>query len=224
MIEISTYSDPNGLGAGLNKGLKVGKFLKKNVRMRNVSLKNAVKVGKFAIPIATSIIPGGAIAGKGLSLLSKAGKVGKFATKIARSKVVQGAVNLSKTATVKDLTGNVNVRDFLPPTTTDYGSQEANYDPPIIQQGGQAIAASSISQIPAPALSTIQQNSFPSSSPTMATTEQLLPVKEVAPPSETAQGVMDNPLNPQPKNNMLLYVGGGIAVLGIIYLATKKSN
>jgi hypothetical protein len=216
MIEISPYTDPNGLGAGLNKG-KIGKFFKKNVRLRNVSLKNAVKVGKFVVPIATSIIPGGAIAGKGLSLLSKAGKVGRFASKIARSKVVKGAVNLSKNQSVKEFTGSVGVRDFLPPTTTDYGSEQANYDAPLIQQGGQAILANV--QRESPVVNT--QNSFSSSSPT---SQELLPVKEVVPPSNAEQGASDNPLIAQPKDNTMLYVGGGIALLGVIYLATKKSN
>lgn len=89
-----------GLNAGLNKGLKIGKMLKKNVRLRNVSLKNAVKVGKVAIPIATSIIPGGGVASKLLN--SKVGKVfskvknGKFIktiSKVAGSKVGQFAMN-----------------------------------------------------------------------------------------------------------------------------------
>ena len=73
-----------GLNAGLNKGLKIGKMLKKNVRLRNVSLKNAVKVGKVAIPIATSFIPGGGVASKLLN-----SKVGKIFTKVKNGKLVK---------------------------------------------------------------------------------------------------------------------------------------
>ena len=95
--------EQTGLNAGLNKGLKIGKMLKKNVRLRNVSLKNAIKVGKAAIPLATtamSIIPGGGVVGKILD--SKVGKilnkvkstkVGKLATKIAKTKVGKIAIN-----------------------------------------------------------------------------------------------------------------------------------
>jgi hypothetical protein len=217
MIEINTYQDPNALGAGLNRG-KIGRFLKKNARLRNISLKNAIKVGKFVVPIASSIIPGGAIAGKGLSLLSKSGKIGRFATKIARSKVVKGAVKLSKNKTVKGYTGAIGIRNFLPRTTTNYGSEQANFDTPLIQQGGQALPANLIPPATMPA---IMQNPYTSSSATMPS-EQMLAVKEVAPPMEAEQSTNENPLSAQPKNNTMLYVGGGIALLGIIYLATKK--
>lgn len=210
MIEINSYSNPNGLYAGLNKGVKVGKFLKKNVRMRNVSLKNAIKVGKFVAPIASSFIPGGAIAGKGVKLLSKAGKVGRFATKVASSKAVRGAVRLAKNPAVKGFIPNAIPREMMPATTTDYGSEEANFDAPMIQQGGQALQANVM--MPPNNLMN-QMNSQPNG---------MLPVKEIASPEMAIQKEFESPLNAQPKNNTMLYVGGGIVLLGILYLATKK--
>lgn len=101
-----------GLNAGLNKGLKIGKMLKKNVRLRNVSIKNAIKVGKVAVPLATtamSFIPGGGVASKILDskvgkLLTKVknGKVVKFATKIANSKVGKFAMDNVVKPTIKN--------------------------------------------------------------------------------------------------------------------------
>lgn len=100
-----------GLNAGLNKGLKIGKMLKKNVRLRNVSIKNAIKVGKVAVPLATtamSFIPGGGVVSKILDskvgkLLTKVkkGKVVKFATKIANSKVGKFAMDNVVKPTIK---------------------------------------------------------------------------------------------------------------------------
>ncbi|WP_395077747.1 hypothetical protein [Flavobacterium sp.] len=212
MIEINSYSNPNGLNAGLNKGLKVGKFLKKNVRMRNVSLKNAIKVGKFVAPIASSFIPGGAIAGKGIKLLSKAGKVGRFATKVASSKAVRGAVRFAKNPAVRGFIPNLASREMMPPTTTDYGSEQANFDAPMIQQGGQAIEAN-VMMPPNNLMNQNQMNAQPNG---------MLPVREITSPEMAVQRESESPLNAQPKNNTMLYVGGGIALLGIIYLATKK--
>ena len=95
--------DHTGLNAGLNRGFKIGKMLKKNVRLKNVSIKNAIKVGKKIVPIASmamSIIPGGGIVSKVLDskvgkILTKikSGKAVKFATKLAHSKVGKFAIN-----------------------------------------------------------------------------------------------------------------------------------
>jgi hypothetical protein len=100
--------EQTGLNAGLNRGLKIGKMLKKNVRLKNISIKNAVKVGKAVVPIATTAMsffpataPIGvaskiAKAGKLAKIASKAGKIGKIAMKvkkIAGTKVGQFALN-----------------------------------------------------------------------------------------------------------------------------------
>jgi hypothetical protein len=223
MIEINTYTEPSALGAGLNRGLKIGSFLKRNVRLRNVSLQNALKVAEFALPIATSFIPGGAIVGKGASLLIKAGRVGRFASKVARSKIVQKGIKLAKNPAIKSIfnRSRANNNASMPATTTAYGSQEANYDAPLIQQGGQAVDVTPMEQayVPMPAPS---PNNFASNSPVVAPQGELLPVKEVDPSSIVPTMATTSGLNPKPKDNTMLYVGGGIALLGIIYLATKK--
>ena len=100
--------EQTGLNAGLNRGLKIGKMLKKNVRLKNVSIKNAVKVGKAVVPIATTAMsffpataPIGvaskiAKSGKLAKIAAKAGKIGKIAMKvkkIAGTKVGQFALN-----------------------------------------------------------------------------------------------------------------------------------
>ena len=97
--------DHTGLNAGLNKGLKIGKMLKKNVRLRNVSIKNAVKVGKKIVPIASmamSIIPGGGLVSKVLD-----SKVGKLLTKVKSSKALKFATKLGKTKIGKLAINNV---------------------------------------------------------------------------------------------------------------------
>ena len=196
MIEISTYPASDGLNSGLNKGLKIGKFLKKNVRMRNVSLKNAVKVGKFAIPIATSLIPGGAMVGKGLSLLSKAGKVGKIASKIVGSKAVSSVVKFAQNPAVKQFTSGISINNALPATQSDYGSEEANFDAPVVQQGGQIISAN---PIPQPVVQ-IPQQSFDSGGSTAVTQSAMIPVKE----ANVEALASDSPMNTQTKNNTML--------------------
>ena len=100
--------EQTGLNAGLNRGLKIGKMLKKNVRLKNVSIKNAVKLGKAVVPIATAAMsffpataPIGiaskvAKAGKLAKIAANAGKIGKIAMKvkkIAGTKVGQFALN-----------------------------------------------------------------------------------------------------------------------------------
>lgn len=116
--------EQTGLNAGLNRGLKIGKMLKKNVRLKNVSIKNAIKVGKAAIPLATaamSFIPGGGIASKILDskvgrILTKVknGKVVKFATKIANSKVGKFAINNVVKPTVKNAFANNQIEASEP--------------------------------------------------------------------------------------------------------------
>ena len=114
--------EQTGLNAGLNRGLKIGKMLKKNVRLKNVSLKNAIKVGKVVVPIATTAMsffpataPIGiaakiAKAGKLAKIAAKAGKVGRIAMKvkkIAGSKVGKFAMqNIIKPTIKNAMAGN----------------------------------------------------------------------------------------------------------------------
>ena len=73
----------NDGGVGLGKS----KFLRK-IRLRDVSLKNTIKVAKFAAPIAASFIPvGGGVASKLMD-----SKTGSLVRKVAKSKAVTKGV------------------------------------------------------------------------------------------------------------------------------------
>jgi len=121
-----------GLNAGLNRGLKIGRMLKKNVRLKNVSIKNAIKVGKVAIPLATtamSFIPGGGIAGKILD-----SKVGKVLTKFKNSKAVKFATKIGNSKVGKFAINNV-VKPTIKNAISGGGSQEVYDD----AQGGEVM-------------------------------------------------------------------------------------
>jgi hypothetical protein len=116
--------EQTGLNAGLNRGLKIGKMLKKNVRLKNVSIKNAIKVGKAVAPIASAamtFVPGGGVASK--LLKGKVGKIltkvkntkaVKFSSKIANSKVGKFAVNNIVKPTVKNAFSNSQIETTDP--------------------------------------------------------------------------------------------------------------
>lgn len=113
-----------GLNAGLNKGFKIGKMLKKNVRLRNVSLKNAVKVGKVAVPIATSFVPGGGVATKLLN-----SKVGKVLTKVKNGKLVK---TISKVAGSK--AGQFAINNVVKPIIKQQVQPTADMSEQILQE------------------------------------------------------------------------------------------
>ena len=182
----------------------LGKSFLKKIRLKDVSLKNAIKVTKFAAPIAAGMIPiGGGVASK---LLSSKG--GKLVGKIAKSKAVRKGVALSKTTLGKKVVSAVQNRPrpqieavstitpaslaTVTPSETNNQSQSSSYD-----ETSQSIVADSepVGELtPVKAVSTAK----------MASVEQLQPVAPVK------------------KNNMLLYVVGAVVVGGGIYLATKK--
>lgn len=83
-------------------GLGKPKWMKK-IRLRSVSLKNAVKVAKFAAPIAAGFVPvGGGVLSKVLN-----SKGGKLIKKVAKSKAVRKGVALSKTNFGRKIVGAV---------------------------------------------------------------------------------------------------------------------
>ena len=105
---------------GLN-GWKIGKFIKRNVKSigKDVSIKNAIKVGKVALPIALSIIPvvGGSIGGVVGKVLSKVttnadgtanlvGRIVDGVEKVANSNVGKSIISLAKPL-VKNATASI---------------------------------------------------------------------------------------------------------------------
>lgn len=207
-----TYNE-NGLNAGLNKGLKVGKMLKKNVRLKNVNLKNTIKVVKLGTTVA-SFVPGASAVGKGLSILEKAKKTGagRFAMKLANSKLAKKGIALKNSQIGRKLTSNISLKNLtknkdVPATETNYGSSSANFDAPEIQQGdGGYLQTQTFKPVYNMPVSNVME---------LASTQRAL---------EQPSDIDETPLPVETKDNTMIYVGGAIVVAGIIYLATKKNN
>lgn len=183
----------------------LGKSFLKKIRLKNVSLKNAIKVTKFAAPIAAGFIPvGGGIASK---LLNSKG--GKLVSRVAKSKAVRKGVALSKTTLGRKVVSAVQNRPrpqieavsaITPATfvaTSDLGSpqnESSTYNESV---------------------ESVMNDSQP--------VGELTPVKTAS----TAKADIVQPMTTaveKPKNNTLLYVLGAVVVGGGIYLATKKSK
>lgn len=222
---------------GLN-GLKIKKFIKTNLKSakKDISIKNAVKVVKFAAPIAAGFIPlGGGVASK---LTSKVldSKVGKVVSKVAKSKVAKKVVKLSKTQAGKLVVKQAKA---------------------VVQPKIQAIQAMTVATFAKTATPTAQapspyanENAEPIGEltpvkPTTAVaravtqtvkeeiTEDVEPMGELTPvkPTTTVANEMQNikvddsdVKNGVKKDNTMLYVGGAVALGAIAYLATKKSK
>lgn len=225
--------EQSGLNAGLNRGLKIGRMLKKNVRLKNVSIKNAIKVGKVAIPLATtamSFIPGGGIAGKILD-----SKAGKLFTKIKGSKAVKFATKISKTKVGKFAINNV-VKPTIKNAISGGGSQQVYDDSEqgeVMQNATptpqQLETIAQVKGIPAENLSSETQ--INEASPNDAQLETISQVKdipienlkqEVATQKEIAKNESATTTD---KPNYTIPIVIGVGAVGAILLATSsKSN
>lgn len=225
--------EQSGLNAGLNKGLKIGRMLKKNVRLKNVSIKNAIKVGKVAIPLATtamSFIPGGGVASKILD--SKAGKLFtkikgskavKFATKIGKTKVGKFAINNVVKPTIKNAISGGGTKQVY----DDSGQGEVMQNATPTPQQLETIAQ--VKGVPADTLATDTQVN--EALPNDAQLETISKVKdipvhnlkeEVATQKEMAKNETANPTD---KPNYTIPIVIGVGALGAVLLATSsKSN
>lgn len=225
--------EQSGLNAGLNKGLKIGRMLKKNVRLKNVSIKNAIKVGKVAIPLATtamSFIPGGGVASKILD--SKAGKLFtkikgskavKFATKISKTKVGKFAINNVVKPTIKNAISGGGTQQVY----DDSGQAEVMQNATPTPQQLETIAQ--VKGVPSEALSSDAQ--INEASPNDAQLETISQVKdipienlkqEVATQKEIAKNESATTTD---KPNYTIPIVIGVGAVGAILLATSsKSN
>jgi hypothetical protein len=88
---------------GLGKSKKPKKGFKKLIR--KVSLKNTLKVVKFAGPLVAGIIPGGGTAMKVLD-----SKVGKTIMKVAKSKIVKKGVKLAQSKVGRAVVNQVKAK------------------------------------------------------------------------------------------------------------------
>lgn len=225
--------EQTGLNAGLNKGLKIGRMLKKNVRLKNVSIKNAIKVGKVAIPLATtamSFIPGGGIASKILD-----SKAGKLFTKIKGSKAVKFATKISKTKVGKFAINNV-VKPTFKNAISGGGSEQVddNSQQGEVMQNAtptpqQLETIAQVKGVPAESLSSDAQ--INEASPSDAQLETISQVKdipienlkqEVATQKEIAKNESATTTD---KPNFTIPIVIGVGVVGAVLLATSsKSN
>ena len=224
-----------GLNAGLNRGLKIGRFIKRNIKSakKDISIKNAIKVGKVAIPLATtamSFIPGGGIAGKILD-----SKVGRVLTKFKNSKAVKFATKIGNSKVGKFAINNV-VKPTIKNAISGGGSQEVYGD----AQGGEVMqnatptpqqleTIAQVKGVPAETLATDAQVN--EALPNDAQLETISKVKdipvdnlkeEVATQKEMAKNETANPTD---KPNYTIPIVIGVGALGAVFLATSsKSN
>lgn len=198
-----------GGGAGLNAGLNKGflKKLKLKSITRQISIKNAVKVGKFAIPIATSIIPMGGTATKLLN-----SKLGKSIGKVVKSKLVKKGIALSKTKVGKFAVSQVKngVKQTITPVQT------------LTPESSSAME--DVQNVVKPTTNAFETET---AEPTGELTA-VKPVEKAEPvgqltaikPAENVGAI--TPIEPNPKDNTMLYLGGALLVGTGIYFATKK--
>jgi hypothetical protein len=239
--------EQSGLNAGLNRGLKIGKMLKKNVRLKNVSIKNAIKVGKVAIPIATTAMsffpataPIGiaakiAKAGKFAKIAAKAGKVGRIAMKVKNSKLVKFATKIGNSKVGKFAIDNV-VKPTFQNAISGGGSQQVddNSEQPEVMQNAtptpqQLETIAQVKGVPAETLATDTQVN--DASPNDAQLETISKVKdipvenlkeEVATQKEMAKNESATPTD---KPNYTIPIVLGVGAVGAVLLATSsKSN
>ena len=177
----------NDGGVGLGKS----KFLRK-IRLRDVSLKNTIKVAKFAAPIAASFIPvGGGVASKLMD-----SKTGRLVRKVAKSKAVTKAVQLSKTPIGKQVVDTIKNRPRPQLTTVNEITPASFATPEMGNEQSQSADTSSY-----------QSEASESSTTEKEPVGELMPIK---------------PVEQKPKDNTMLYVVGALVLGGGIYIATKK--
>lgn len=232
--------EQTGLNGGLNRGFKIGKMLKKNVRLRNVSIKNAVKVGKKIVPIASmamSIIPGGGIASKILDskvgkMLTKvkSSKALKFATKLGKSKVGKLAINNVVKPTIKNaFAGNQALPAYNEPQQME-ASEPVEVMPNATPTPAQLETIAEVKGVGAETLSTGTPTG--EAVPNDAQIETLSNIKdipvqnlkdEVKAQKEIAQ--IESGTTPTDKPNYTIpIVIGAVAVGGILLATSSKSN
>ena len=236
-----------GLNAGLNRGLKIGKMLKKNVRLKNVSIKNAIKVGKAVVPIATTAMsffpataPIGiaskiAKAGKLAKIAAKTGKIGKIAMKvkkIAGTKVGQFALNkIVKPAVNNAISKITNQSQSISDTQSFETADPAEAMPNTTPSPAQLETIAEVKGVPAESLTTGTTETG-EAIPNDAQLETISKVKdipiqnlkeEVQTQKEASQ--IESGVTTSDKPNYTIPIVIGVGAVGAILLATSsKSN
>ncbi|MCL9806961.1 hypothetical protein NAT51_15600 [Flavobacterium amniphilum] len=239
--------EQTGLNAGLNRGLKIGKMLKKNIRLKNVSIKNAVKVGKAVVPIATTAMsffpataPIGiaskiAKAGKLTKIATKAGKIGKIAMKvkkIAGTKVGKLALNKIIKPVVNNAISKINNQPQSISNVQQFETTEpVEIMPNATPTPAQLETIAEVKGVPAESLTTGKADTGVAV-PNDAQLETISKVKdipvqnlkeEVQAQKETAQ--LESGASTSDKSNYTIPIVIGVGAVGVILLVTSsKSN
>lgn len=234
--------DQTGLNAGLNRGLKIGKMLKKNVRLKNVSLKNAIKVGKVVVPIATTAMsffpataPIGiaakiAKAGKLAKIAAKAGKVGRIAMKvkkIAGSKVGKFAMqNLIKPTIKNAMAGNGGQPVYNEPQEME-ASEPVEVMPNTTPTPAQLETIAEVKGVSAETLTTGTPTG--EAVPNEAQIETIskvkdIPMQDLKEEAVTQKEIAKNEILATGKPNYTIPIVVGVGVLGAVVLLSKSSK
>ncbi|WP_394760302.1 hypothetical protein [Flavobacterium sp.] len=212
MIDVgySEYSD--GLGFGLNKkakknggkGTKLGRFLRKNVNLQN-TIKATSLVASF-VPVV------GGVASKGLNLVSKLGAVGRLGTKaLALSKTQLGQLVMSKAKAGLKL----SPQETQVATSIVVANETDPNTPNVLTQAELNVIAPQVTQAVAPMFQPAQQEFQDEPQ------GDVVPVKI----SDKNEITTPTPLQTEPKNNTMLYVGVGVVLLGLgTYALTHKNK
>jgi hypothetical protein len=239
------YVDADG---GLN-GLKIKKFIKTNLKSakKDISIKNVVKVAKFAAPIAAGFIPlGGGVASKLTSKVLNS-KVGKVVSKVAKSKVAKKVVKLSKTQAgklvvnqakavvqpkieaIKAMTAASFAKTVTPTAqaSTPYTNEAQSDNVEPVGELTPVKPIPTIAKVVAPISKEVTSYAKEELIENVEPVGELTPVKQTSTFANEMQNIKvddSDVKNAAKKDNTMLYVGGAVALGAIAYLATKKSK
>lgn len=210
------YEDLYGLNAGLNKGIKVGRFLKK--ASKQISLKNAIKVAPM---LAVGAVTGGA-GGVGMAVLKKGAL--KMAGKALIKKVGTGA---GRKLLVKGVGGKI---------LSKFASKKQQNAEPV----GELTPVAPVYEQPAPVEQVLQQPIYEQTEPVamplqngamvnnaVAYSEKETPVGALEPVQQVPKSMdtLSTPVAPvKDKTKTMMYVGGAVILAGLVYLVTRKKE
>lgn len=186
-------------------------FSFKKIRIKDVSMKNAIKVTKVAAPIALSLIPiaGGAASSIGSKLLTNASGnanlIGRTVNAVQNSGEATKLTALSKTKVGSIVTSNAK---------SLINSQLSN-----VSSGGGVPVQTYENAEPVGVLTPVTKTPTATPMPIVKSGSSggvigKTNIAAIAVPKQVAITA--------PKDNTMLYIGGAVAVLGIGYLAMKK--
>ncbi len=229
-------SQEYGLETGLNGRGRARRQAKIKARggrskiSKLLSLKNAIKV----VPDLVSFIPiAGPVAGKGFKLGAKLLSKGivQKGIKLANSGVGKFVINQGKNIAMNKINQARQPQEPQEPQyqqepqqptieNVEYGSEQANFLPPQMAQGGRTI----------PVRQVASTNNYPIQQQYSKPQEQgydsyeeptnLLPVKPV---QKEENQTSTTPLNTTKKDNTMLYVGiGAVVLLGGMFMLNQK--